>query len=331
MELLERYIQAVGSYLPEANRADVLAELRANLLDEIEAREDELNRPLQADEVAALLQAHGRPVMVAAGYGPQRFLIGPALFPIYESVLRKVAPIVVLISLLVRAVTILALPLHETLSKAIIGGVLQLVPTLLTFWAVVTIVFGVVEQTQHVNEFSDIWMKWDPLKLPSLSAGAGLKTKSLVGRIIDLVFQACWTAYVIAVPSHPYLMFGQGLRYLEQAGMRPGSMWHAFYAVLVVVLLVELMARAVALVAANARVDIAIKLAEQAAAVALAFWLATQTTYLVPIGSVVANLGIINDDINHALRVVVAVNVFVLGLNAWRALRGKAPAARFAF
>ena len=38
MDLLERYLQAVGQYLPAATKDDTLAELRANLLEQMDAR-----------------------------------------------------------------------------------------------------------------------------------------------------------------------------------------------------------------------------------------------------------------------------------------------------
>ena len=66
MDLLERYLQAVGEYLPANMKADTLAELRENLLAQMEAREDELGRSLAPAEVASVLEKHGRPLLVAA-------------------------------------------------------------------------------------------------------------------------------------------------------------------------------------------------------------------------------------------------------------------------
>ena len=94
MELLERYLHAVGEHLPARGRADTLAELRANLESEIEGREKELGRPLTEAEVAQVLETHGMPVMVAARYGPQHFLIGPGLFPFYWYTLKRSFPLV---------------------------------------------------------------------------------------------------------------------------------------------------------------------------------------------------------------------------------------------
>jgi hypothetical protein len=46
MDLLERYLQAVGQYLPAKGKDDTLAELRANLLAEMDGRAEEFGRPL---------------------------------------------------------------------------------------------------------------------------------------------------------------------------------------------------------------------------------------------------------------------------------------------
>ena len=85
MDLLERYLQAVGQYLAPATKADVQAELRVNLQAEMDDLAEEKQRPLTESEVAAILKAHGRPILVAARYLPQRYLIGPEVFPFFCS------------------------------------------------------------------------------------------------------------------------------------------------------------------------------------------------------------------------------------------------------
>jgi hypothetical protein len=96
MDLLERYLQAVGQYLPTKGKDDTLAELRANLLAEMDGRMEELGRPLNEDEVGAVLEKHGSPPVVAARYLPQQSLIGPALFPLYRFTSLKSFPLVLL-------------------------------------------------------------------------------------------------------------------------------------------------------------------------------------------------------------------------------------------
>src|ERR1700727_1880270 len=105
MELLERYLQAVGQYLPAKGKMDTLAELRENLLAQMEGREEELGRPLTQGEVADVLERHGHPVLVAARYLPQQHLIGPQWFPIYWFTLKKSFPFVALVYSAIYVVT----------------------------------------------------------------------------------------------------------------------------------------------------------------------------------------------------------------------------------
>jgi hypothetical protein len=88
MELIERYLQAVGFWLPNAQRKDILAELSEDIRSEIEAREKELGRAMTDDDYEALLKHRGSPHVVAHKFLPERYLIGPVLFPIYVFVLK---------------------------------------------------------------------------------------------------------------------------------------------------------------------------------------------------------------------------------------------------
>ncbi len=91
IDLIDRYLQAVRFWLPKTNRQeDLLAELGEDLRSQIDDKETELGHPLDKAEMAAILKRCGSPMMVAGRLGPQRQLIGPALFPIYEFVLKMV-------------------------------------------------------------------------------------------------------------------------------------------------------------------------------------------------------------------------------------------------
>ena len=92
MDLLERYLHALAKYLPAKSR-DVVAELRVNLQSRIDDQEETLSRPLNEAELTSILKDHGHPLLVAMRYHPQRYLIGPAIFPIYWRVLKIALPL----------------------------------------------------------------------------------------------------------------------------------------------------------------------------------------------------------------------------------------------
>ena len=56
MDLLERYLAAVARQLPDAQKADVTAELRDLLMSQIEEKEAALRRPLDREELEALFE-----------------------------------------------------------------------------------------------------------------------------------------------------------------------------------------------------------------------------------------------------------------------------------
>lgn len=98
MELLNRYLQAVRFWLPEAQQHDIIEELSEDIRSQIEDREAELGRSLADAELEAILKQRGRPMLVASRYLPQQHLIGPMFLPIYWFALKWVLlPIFVLI------------------------------------------------------------------------------------------------------------------------------------------------------------------------------------------------------------------------------------------
>lgn len=59
MELIDRYLQAVGFWLPRKQRQDILAELAEDLQSQIEEKEAGLNRKLSEAELESLLKEPG--------------------------------------------------------------------------------------------------------------------------------------------------------------------------------------------------------------------------------------------------------------------------------
>src|ERR1700751_175229 len=88
MDLFERYLQAVGKLLPWRRQNDIVAELRANLEAQREEREAERARPLTEAEMIDWLKQLGPPLEMAGRYQAQRYLIGPAIFPLYWKILQ---------------------------------------------------------------------------------------------------------------------------------------------------------------------------------------------------------------------------------------------------
>ncbi|RYG28954.1 hypothetical protein EON81_27595, partial [bacterium] len=107
METIDRYLSAVRSMLPKAEREDILAELSEEIRSQVESREEELGRPLTPEEQEAILQPYGHPMVVAGRYqkpeGTLAFggeIIGPELFPFYLKALKVLLVLSVLSTLI---------------------------------------------------------------------------------------------------------------------------------------------------------------------------------------------------------------------------------------
>lgn len=90
MDFLRRYLQEIRFWLPIKHQDDIIAEISEDLRSRVEDRELALSRCLTPDEWRTLLKERGNPLQVANSYHPSRYLIGPAMFPVYWLALRVV-------------------------------------------------------------------------------------------------------------------------------------------------------------------------------------------------------------------------------------------------
>jgi hypothetical protein len=177
MDLVERYIEAVKFWLPAKLKDDVAAELKDDIASEIEEAEREKGRKLTEDEVAALLKARGRPLLVASRYLPQHSLIGPELYPLYILVLKIVAAICLIPPIIVGLIWAIDNPNFAPPSV-----VSEPFNSLLTSFAIVTLIFAVIER-KGINPAKQ--ESWNPKSLPPVSRRGRIKRSTSIGDIIS--------------------------------------------------------------------------------------------------------------------------------------------------
>jgi len=171
MELINRYLQAVGFWLPRKQRQDILAELAEDLQSQIEEKEAGLNRKLSETELEALLKERGRPVLVANRYLPQQYLIGPLLFPIYRFVLIVVGLcylvpwIIVALGLMWFSSTYRSEHIHDGWFNGVVSLWSSWWMTAIIAMGVVTIIFAMIERANAKSRFLE---DWEPRKLPAV-------------------------------------------------------------------------------------------------------------------------------------------------------------------
>jgi hypothetical protein len=223
--LLNRYLQAVGFWLPRVQKDDILAELSEDLQSQIDDREAELGRGLEETEVAAILRQRGRPMLVAGSFLPQQSLIGPVLYPIYILVLKIVALCYAVPWLLTwigfaifdqaQGRFHFALPPH---------GLGTLWTIVFTQFGAITLIFAVIDR---VSTKSKLLGDWDPGKLPKVRLPEASKRRC--NAIAGVIFGVFGFAWLLALPSHPFLLVGPAIFAVKAA-----PVWSTVYLAILV-------------------------------------------------------------------------------------------------
>ncbi|NDL68688.1 hypothetical protein [Anaerotalea alkaliphila] len=204
MELIDRYVHAVGKWIWTKQREEIQTELQSVLVEKLEARMSAREmeeswtslsvgerEEARQEEMAKILREYGSPAKVASAYTNTNQLIGPGVFPVYTAVLRIVLFAVAIGLTVAFAVSALFNP--ESGSWTLQG--LRLLGTYiaaaLQAFGMVTLIFALLERTLDRSE----WEKeaaeeeiWDPSSLPPGPVlGNEIKRGTLVANICLIV------------------------------------------------------------------------------------------------------------------------------------------------
>lgn len=187
-DLLDRYLAAIARELPDRQRADIIAELRDELLTKVEGREEAAGRPLSREELEALLLEFGNPLIVAGRYRKVQHLVGPELFPLWWAALKVTLGVIAGIYLVVAIMRLAFAPARPV----VWGQFPELFWTLVTAFGAVTLVAVAVERLGFTR---DVY-RWQPRQLPA----AGATSKSPFERVVEIgmsgVFLLWWTGVI---------------------------------------------------------------------------------------------------------------------------------------
>lgn len=159
MEMIDRYVYAVVSQLPEGQRAEIDRELRGLIEDMLEDREQQGIRGKAAIE--EVLQQLGNPRLLADSYrGEKRYLISPELFPTYLMVLKIVLVVISIVAVVGYCIELIFDPITTATVDIFTGALSSLFEGLLQGFAWVTISFGIIEYTGAKREIVKHQCAW---------------------------------------------------------------------------------------------------------------------------------------------------------------------------
>lgn len=236
LELVDRYLQAVRFWLPRAEQEDLTAELGEDLRSQIDEKEAELGRPLDKTEVSEILKRCGAPMVVATRIGPPKYLIGPALYPIYTFVLKMVL-FWILVPIFIFIIGPVNVAGGGNWGTAVASTLFDLWSGLLMAAGIITLVFAVLERT---SAHAAMICKWDPLSLPPVRKPE--QKTSAAKAACELAFNFFGLIWLLLLPQYPILILGPARAFLTA-----GPVLHRFYLLFVLVAVVALLRSAVTL------------------------------------------------------------------------------------
>ena len=196
-QLLDRYLYAVKRELTGQQREDIPKELESYILDLLEERYPD-SEEIGKGQLEIILEEMGAPRKVAAQYMPQRYLIGPQLFPIFFLVLKIVVLVVIgsmTLSFIVRGftgdLTNVGMSLLEYFGSVFSGA--------LSAAGAVTITFAIIErisETKQLDELKEL-QEFKLSELPELPADE--RKFSRTGTILELVLGSIGLAFFIYI------------------------------------------------------------------------------------------------------------------------------------
>jgi hypothetical protein len=161
--LTERYVHEVVRRIPADQRADVAAELRATIADTAEARG--VDDPAVAER--EVLTEMGDPIRLAARYADRPLaLIGPELYPTYVRLLKVLLTMV--LPVVVVALVVIDVLDEKDLGSAIGSGIGAIITVGAQMIAWLTVVFALIDRSNHRDDVAASTDNWSPDDLPEL-------------------------------------------------------------------------------------------------------------------------------------------------------------------
>ena len=187
MNLIDRYVRAIGRRLPQRSRADIEQEIRSAVEDMLEDRSKKEGKSVDEEMTIRVLKEYGKPETVAASYLPERYLVGPQLFPIFWMVVQIVFIVLTALALVNLGINLAhgqALP--GAVVNTVVESIGQYFAGLMSAFGNIVLVFALIQWFAPNLKFKDeLDEEWNPRDLPEVEDKDQV---SMPGTIAETVF-----------------------------------------------------------------------------------------------------------------------------------------------
>ncbi|OGN93185.1 MAG: hypothetical protein A2Y88_15110 [Chloroflexi bacterium RBG_13_48_10] len=182
--LVDRYLTAVNDNLPAKLRKDTVTEIRSLIQDALDDRSKAEGRAIDDEMMAAVLMEFGPPEKIVSPYLPEKYLIGPRLYPTFIQVLRIALPIIavlVLVASWLGTSLVTTMTIGEFITELIesLGNAFSAV---VQAFGNIVLIFAIIQWT--VPEFKTKAKEWDPHTLKAISKPDKIKRGELIAEIV---------------------------------------------------------------------------------------------------------------------------------------------------
>lgn len=321
-DLIDRYLGAVAALLPKAQREDIVAELRDLIVNRVEEREAALGRPLDKRETEALLREIGHPIAVAGRYGPRTVLIGPEIYPFWLFGLKVLLAVAALAAVIPAGVALLT---GHGDGRLVFRTVTDFIPTALCLIGAATLIGAALERGWIGTEG---FRNWKVSELPRVSNGKALFAKSrfdgLFEAAVTLLFIGWWTGMVDFPTGNVFTTHG------GEVALTFSPIFRTLYWPILIMAVVQVGSGLILVVKpgwVRARAGFEIVSGLIGLAIAGVLWTAMPlVTLTAPAASSadLVNLQMtVDQSVQVALWVAVAISLLKLIVDGWRLIRGR--------
>ena len=153
MNIVSNYLAEVGRFLPEADRSEILNELRSSIEEEITEQAEHGHESPNEALAAKVLKRFGHPIKVAGRYQPEKYLVGPGLYPVYTQTLK----VVTVVAFCIQIFATLAIGQSSQWQIEPFALLKMSVETLFWAFAIVTTIFVLLEQSDERLNWYESW------------------------------------------------------------------------------------------------------------------------------------------------------------------------------
>lgn len=197
-KFIERYIFDVTRRLPKENQEEVKAELTANIYDMLPKNPTD-------EDIDQVLHELGHPREIANNYKEQKkYLISPLYYDDYIRVLKIVFIIAGVVSLVLTSIDAIidvsSTSILEAFGYVISKTIGQLISTLISMFAFVTLIFWMIEKN-NIHVKPNEWKLKDLPDLPEPKKTNISKTSTMVSLIFHVIFSVIFIVFLLRYVS----------------------------------------------------------------------------------------------------------------------------------